>query len=78
MCLLSRLKKDVYKRQTVTYQGDHQYNITVTNKKNWFDSLLPETGGLGTALLYTLGVLLLCFVTTTGYKKSKRRQGGYK
>ena len=74
---ISETKVDGYET-TVTYQGDHQYNITVTNKKNWFDSLLPETGGLGTALLYTLGVLLLCFVTTTGYKKSKRRQGGYK
>ena len=74
---ISETKVDGYET-TVTYQGDHQYDITVTNKKNWFDSLLPETGGLGTALLYTLGVLLLCFVTTTGYKKSKRRQGGYK
>ena len=74
---ISETKVDGYET-TVTYQGDHQYNITVTNKKNWFDSLLPETGGFGTALLYTLGVLLLCFVTTTGYKKSKRRQGGYK
>ena len=74
---ISETKVDGYET-TVTYQGDHQYDITVTNKKNWFDSLLPETGGLGTALLYTLGVLLLCFVTITGYKKSKRRQSGYK
>lgn len=76
---ISETKVDGYET-TVTYQGEYQYSITVTNKKNWFDSLLPETGGIGTVLLYTLGVLLLCFVTVTGYKKkkSKRRQSSYR
>ena len=44
------------------------------------DSLLPETGGMGKALLYTLGVLLLCLVTATEYRKRKstRSQSSYK
>ena len=76
---ISETKVDGYET-TITYKGDYQYNITVTNKKNWFDSLLPETGGIGTAAIYMLGVLLLCFVTATEYKKrkSKRRQSSYK
>lgn len=76
---ISETKVDGYET-TVTYQGNYPYSITVTNRKNWFDSLLPETGGIGTVLLYTLGVLLLCFVTVTGYKKkkSKRRQSSYR
>lgn len=76
---ISETKVDGYKT-TVTYQGEHQYSITVTNKKNWFDSLLPETGGMGTAALYTLGVLLLCFVAAMEYRKrkSKRRRNSYR
>lgn len=76
---ISETKVDGYET-TVTYQGDYQYSITVTNKKNWFDSLLPETGGMGTAALYTLGVLLLCFVAAMEYRKrkSKRRRNSYR
>lgn len=76
---ISETKVDGY-TTTVTYQGEHQYSITVTNKKNWLDSLLPGTGGFGTAGIYLIGVLLLCFVAITGYRKrkSKRRQGNYK
>ena len=76
---ISETKVDGYET-TITYQGDYHYSITITNKKKWFDSLLPETGGMGTAVLYTVGVLLLCFVTVTGYKKrkSKRRQSSYR
>ena len=76
---ISETKVDGYET-TITYKGDYQYNITVINKKNWFDSLLPETGGIGTAAIYMLGVLLLCLVTATEYKKrkSKRRQSSYK
>ena len=77
--LFSETKVDGY-TTTVAYQGGHQYSFIITNKKNWLDHLLPETGGIGTSALYTLGVLLLCLVTATGYRKrkSKRRQGGYK
>ena len=35
---ISETKVDGYET-TITYKGDYQYNITVTNKKNWFDSL---------------------------------------
>ena len=76
---ISETKVDGYET-TVTYKGEYQYSITVTNKKNWFDSLLPETGGFGTAALYTIGVLLLCFVTAMEYRKrkSKRRRSSYR
>ena len=76
---ISETKVDGYET-TVTYKGEYQYSITVTNKKNWFDSLLPETGGFGTVALYTIGVLLLCFVTAMEYRKrkSKRRQSSYR
>ena len=50
---VSEMKVDGYTTE-ITYKGDRQYSITVTNTKNWFDSLLPETGGMGKALLYTL------------------------
>ena len=65
---------------TVTYKGDYQYGITVTNKKKWFDSLLPETGGWGTKGIYTVGVLLFCFVAAMEYRKRKRQrsQSSYK
>lgn len=76
---ISETKVDGYET-TVTYKGEYQYSITVTNKKKWFDSLLPETGGFGTAALYTIGVLLLCFVTAMEYRKrkSKRRRSSYR
>ena len=76
---VSEMKVDGYTTE-ITYKGDRQYSITVTNTKNWFDSLLPETGGMGKALLYTLGVLLLCLVTATEYRKRKstRSQSSYK
>lgn len=35
------MKVDGYTTE-ITYKGDRQYSITVTNTKNWFDSLLPE------------------------------------
>lgn len=76
---VSEMKVDGYTTE-ITYKGDRQYSITVTNTKNWFDSLLPETGGMGKALLYALGVLLLCLVTATEYRKRKstRSQSSYK
>lgn len=70
---------DGYKTK-ISYSGEYQYNIKIINEKSWFDSLLPETGGMGTAWIYTVGVLLLCFVAAMEYKKrkSKRRQSSYK
>ena len=78
---ISETKVDGYTTEITYPKNDrYHYNITVTNKKKWLDSLLPETGGHGTAWLYAIGVLLLCFVTVTEYKKrkSKRTQGNYK
>lgn len=78
---ISETKVDGYTTEITYPKNDkYHYSITVTNKKNWLDSFLPGTGGSGTAWIYAIGVLLLCFVTVTGYKKrkSKRRQGNYK
>lgn len=72
---------DGYKTEVTYPKTDtYHYNITVTNTKQWFDSLLPEAGGQGTTWIYMLGVLLLCFVVATEYKKrkSKGRQSNYK
>ena len=76
---ISETKVDGY-TTTISYKGDHQYSITVTNKKNWFEIPLPETGGWGTTGIYTVGVLLLCFVAAMEYRKrkSKRSQSSYK
>lgn len=76
---ISETKVDGY-TTTVSYKGEYQYSITVTNTKDRFNSVLPETGGRGTTGIYTVGVLLLCFVAAMEYRKrkSKRRQSSYK
>lgn len=76
---ISETKVDGY-TTTVSYKGEYQYSITVTNTKDRFNSVLPETGGRGTTGIYTVGVLLLCFVAAMEYRKrkSKRSQSSYK
>lgn len=81
---ISETKVDGYTTE-ITYPGKpennkYHYSITVTNKKNWFEIPLPETGGWGTTGIYTVGVLLLCFVAAMEYRKrkSKRSQSNYK
>ena len=81
---ISETKVDGYTTE-ITYPGKpennkYHYSITVTNKKNWFEIPLPETGGWGTTGIYTIGVLLLCFVAAMEYRKrkSKRSQNSYK
>lgn len=78
---ISETKVDGYITE-ITYPGDNKYHysITVTNRKNWFEIPLPETGGWGTTGIYTVGVLLLCFVAAMEYRKrkSKRSQSNYK
>lgn len=65
---------------TISYSGEYHYTIKIVNKGHWFDSLLPETGGMGTAWIYMIGVLLLCSVAAWEYRKRKvqRRQDNYK
>lgn len=65
---------------TVSYADEYHYTIEVTNRKQWFDSLLPDAGGMGTALIYTVGILLLCFVAATEYRKRRKqsKQNNYK
>ena len=81
---ISETKVDGYTTE-ITYPGKpednkYHYSITVINKKNWFEIPLPETGGWGTTGIYTVGVLLLCFVAAMEYRKrkSKRSQSSYK
>ena len=81
---ISETKVDGYTTE-ITYPGKpgdnkYHYSITVINKKNWFEIPLPETGGWGTTGIYTVGVLLLCFVAAMEYRKrkSKRSQSNYK
>ena len=81
---ISETKVDGYTTE-ITYPGKpednkYHYSITVINKKNWFEIPLPETGGWGTTGIYTIGVLLLCFVAAMEYRKrkSKRSQSSYK
>lgn len=56
---------------SIKYQGDYQYNITVTNKKNWFDQILPETGGFGIHWIYGIGILLLVAYGIMEYRKRR-------
>ena len=65
---------------TISYSGEYHYTIKIVNKGHWFDSLLPDTGGMGTAWIYMIGVLLLCSVAVWEYRKRKvqRRQDNYK
>lgn len=58
----------------IEYQGDYHYSMTITNEKRWFDKLLPETGGTGTTLIYTIGILLLLSVAVMEYRKRKREK----
>lgn len=65
---------------TISYSGEYHYTIKIVNKRQWFDSLLPDTGGMGTAWIYMIGVLLFCSVAAWEYRKRKvqRRQDNYK
>lgn len=57
----------------ITYpEGDeYHYSITVTNKKNWFDHVLPETGGMGVTWIYAVGILLLAAYGIMEYRKRR-------
>ena len=61
---------DGYKTK-ITYRGDYQYSITITNEKTWFDSLLPDTGGAGTLLLYVIAFVLITGLVLS-YRKKQR------
>lgn len=67
---ISEAKLDGYET-TVEYQGDNHYDITVTNKKNWFDHVLPETGGTGVIWIYGIGILLLAAYGIMEYRKRR-------
>ena len=64
-------------KTSIKYQGDYQYNITVTNKKNWFDQILPETGGFGSYWIYGIGFLLLAAYGIMEYRKKRCQKSEY-
>ncbi len=69
---ITEVKVDGYKT-SIQYQGKYQYDITVTNEKNWFDQVLPETGGLGVIWIYGIGILLLAVYGIMEYRKRRCR-----
>ena len=69
---ISETRVDGYET-TIKYQGEYQYSITVTNKKKWFDNVLPETGGAGVLWIYGIGILFLTYYGIMEYRKRKCR-----
>lgn len=64
---------------TITYTGNFQYGITIINEKKWFDSLLPDTGGMGDTVFYMVAILLLVAFGITELKRRKaKKQSNYK
>ena len=59
----------------ITYQGEHQYNITVINRKKWFEQVLPETGGSGVVLdLRSRTFCFWQFMASMEYRKRRCRK----
>ena len=63
---------------TIKGDGTYNYTITITNKKNWFDSILPETGGFGPFFIYGIGILLLAAYGVMLYRKKANNRNCYK
>ena len=53
----AKLTDDGYKEPVIEYSKDG-YSVTVTNALPWYEQL-PDSGGMGTRLLYLAGILLL-------------------
>ena len=69
---ISETVLDGYTTEITYPEGDeYHYSITVTNKKNWFDHVLPETGGMGVTWIYAVGILLLAFYGIMEYRKRR-------
>lgn len=58
----------------ITYKGEFQYGMTITNTKQRQMNLLPGTGGIGTTPLYTIGILLLAFTGMTEVVRRRKRK----
>lgn len=58
----------------ITYKGEFQYGMTITNTKQWQHNLLPGTGGMGTTPIYMIGILLLAFVGMTEVVRQRKRK----
>lgn len=69
---ISETVLDGYTTEITYPEGDeYHYSITVTNEKNWFDHVLPETGGMGVTWIYAVGILLLAFYGIMEYRKRR-------
>ena len=69
---ISETVLDGYTTEITYPEGDeYHYSITVTNTKNWFDHVLPETGGMGVTWIYAVGILLLAFYGIMEYRKRR-------
>lgn len=53
----AKLTDDGYKEPVIEYSKDG-YSVTVTNALPWYEQL-PDSGGMGTRLLYLAGILLV-------------------
>jgi len=56
---------------TITYQGEYQYTMKITNTKYWFENPLPDTGGTSVVWLYMIGFLLLAALGISEYRRRR-------
>ena len=66
----AKLTDDGYKEPVIEYSKDG-YSVTVTNALPWYEQL-PDSGGMGTRLLYLAGILLV-MGTALSYFRSRSR-----
>lgn len=66
-------KVNIDDKVTVENDKNDIYHITVTNSQKW-QYILPETGGLGYAMLYIIGIGLIVIAIETYRRRYKSKQ----